>query len=173
MALHNTDTWSISFTCWRSCTTKSTSGKLPVLPVVIGTFPFFSLVIHCCLYFLQLTDSPNRGAWQPASTAKDTLYSYRMAAARWKDGGKTKGVIHCVSQFTGLSHSPQSAEGFTRLSAWDSLVNSRTWPFTTKKVCTCWCTFPQRVSWEWVSLVPDWRDQSEFMSVISSPSCSP
>lgn len=160
----------------RSCSTKTTSGKLSVLPEVIGTFPFFSRdpLLSLFPFSLQLTDSQNWGAWQPPSTAKDTLYSHRIPAVRWKDEGKTKGVIHRVSQFTDLSHFPQSAEGFTRLSAWDSLVNSCTWPFTAKKVCTCWCTFPQCVSWVWVSLVPDRsRDQSEFVSVISSPSCCP
>lgn len=132
----------------RSCSTKTTSGKLPVLPKVIGTFPVFSRdpLLSLFPFSLQLTDSQNWGAWQPPSSAKDTLYSHRKAAVRWKDDGKSKGVIHHVSQFTGLSHSPQSAEGFARLSAWDSLVNSCTWPFTSKKVCTCWYAFPQHVS---------------------------
>ncbi len=99
-----------------SCTRSTASWKLPVRPEVIGTFPGFSRdpLLSLFPFSLQLTDSPNGGAWQSPSSAKYTLYSHREAALRWKDEGKTEGVIHRVSQFTGLSHSPQSAEGFTK-----------------------------------------------------------
>lgn len=169
MALRNTCTWSISLSqARRSCSTKTASGKLPVPPEVIGTFPVLSRdpLLSVFPFSLQLTDSPNGGAWQSSSSAKDTLYSHRKAAVRWKDEGKTEGVIHRVSQFTGLSHSPQSAEGFARLSAWDSLVNSCTWPFTPKKLCTCWCAFPQRVSC--MSIASAWQVSGSIRIHVSN-----
>lgn len=137
MALHNSGTFRIAFH-------KTTCGKLLVFSKWSTLFRF-TLVLHCCLYFVsspQLTDSQNGGGWQTQTSAKDTLYSHREATARWVDDGKTGGVIHHVAEFTGLSHSPRP---LNPPKAWQGLAPQILWSIDIlelqhqKSLYTCVC----------------------------------
>lgn len=126
-------------------------------------------MIHCCLYFLfpcswlilriEVLDSHHH---------LQKTHFILTGRQRWDGKMKVRQrVSFIVSLNSQVCHTPLNPlKALQRLSVWDSLVNSCTWPFTPKNVCTCWCTFPQRVSC--MSIASAWQVSGSIRIHVSN-----
>lgn len=157
----------------RSRSTKTTSGKLPVLPEAIGTFPVFSrdpllsLFPFPCSWLIlriEVLDSPCR---------LQKTHFILTGRQRWDGKMRVRQrVSFIVSLNSQVCHTPlnPASQHLVLEILWSIAVLDLLPPKKFVRVGA----LSHSVCHVWVSLVPDRsRDQSEFLSVISSHSCCP
>lgn len=144
---------------------RTASGKLPVLPDFSG---FLSWSIVVFISFFPAADWFSE--WRCLTVDHHLQKTHFILTGRQRWDGKMKvrqKVSFIVSLNSQVCHTPLNPlKASQRLSVWDSLVNSCTWPFTPKNVCTCWCTFPQRVSC--MSIASAWQVSGSIRIHVSN-----